>query len=135
MRGRHGNVIEPMCLVSSHAFLKPVLGTPAAHEAITHKTGLVLVTGQTGSGKSTSLAAMIDQINSHRAENKMADRMPDVDMSKHFANLSDTDKHFVRKLEGINLARANKIMKQRKANRFTLGFLLCGVIGICILER
>ena len=42
---------------------------PAAHEAITHKTGLVLVTGQTGSGKSTSLAAMIDQINSHRAEN------------------------------------------------------------------
>ena len=42
---------------------------PAAHEAITHKTGLVLVTGQTGSGKSTSLAAMIDQINSNRAEN------------------------------------------------------------------
>jgi len=29
----------------------------------------VLVTGQTGSGKSTSLAAMIDQINSNRAEN------------------------------------------------------------------
>ena len=42
---------------------------PAAHEAITHKTGLVLVTGQTGSGKSTSLAAMIDQINTNRAEN------------------------------------------------------------------
>jgi twitching motility protein PilT len=46
------------------------LGLPeAAHTAITHKTGLVLVTGQTGSGKSTSLAAMIDQINTHRAEN------------------------------------------------------------------
>lgn len=46
------------------------LGLPeAAHVAITHKTGLVLVTGQTGSGKSTSLAAMIDQINTHRAEN------------------------------------------------------------------
>ena len=46
------------------------LGLPeAAHVAITHKTGLVLVTGQTGSGKSTSLAAMIDQINSNRAEN------------------------------------------------------------------
>jgi len=46
------------------------LGLPdAAHVAITHKTGLVLVTGQTGSGKSTSLAAMIDQINSSRAEN------------------------------------------------------------------
>ena len=30
--------------------------------------GLVLVTGPTGSGKSTSLAAMVDWINSHRAE-------------------------------------------------------------------
>ena len=46
------------------------LGLPqAVHEAIKFKTGLVLVTGQTGSGKSTSLAAMIDQINSNRAEN------------------------------------------------------------------
>jgi twitching motility protein PilT len=41
----------------------------AAHKAIHHKTGLVLVTGQTGSGKSTSLAAMINEINTNRAEN------------------------------------------------------------------
>tara|TARA_B100001939_G_C16911079_1_gene604596 strand:- start:530 stop:1444 length:915 start_codon:yes stop_codon:yes gene_type:complete len=46
------------------------LGLPqAVHEAIKFRTGLVLVTGQTGSGKSTSLAAMIDQINSNRSEN------------------------------------------------------------------
>lgn len=46
------------------------LGLPAAvNDAIKHKSGLVLVTGQTGSGKSTSLAAMIDQINTHRSEN------------------------------------------------------------------
>ena len=46
------------------------LGLPAAvNDAIKHKSGLVLVTGQTGSGKSTSLAAMIDQINSNRSEN------------------------------------------------------------------
>lgn len=46
------------------------LGLPdAVQNAIKHKTGLVLVTGQTGSGKSTSLAAMIDQINTHRSEN------------------------------------------------------------------
>ena len=32
------------------------LGLPPASRSITHKTGLVLVTGQTGSGKSTSLA-------------------------------------------------------------------------------
>ena len=65
----------------------------------------------------------------------MADEMPKVDMSKHFANLSETDKHFVKKLEGINLARATKIRQQNKMNRITLGTLLCGVVGICILER
>ena len=43
------------------------LGLPdAVKDAIKLKNGLVLVTGQTGSGKSTSLAAMIDQINSSR---------------------------------------------------------------------
>ena len=41
----------------------------AVHDAVKHRTGLVLVTGQTGSGKSTSLAAMIDQINTNRSEN------------------------------------------------------------------
>ena len=46
------------------------LGLPeAVNTAIKYKSGLVLVTGQTGSGKSTSLAAMIDQINTNRAEN------------------------------------------------------------------
>lgn len=42
---------------------------PAVHEVLTHKSGLVLVTGQTGSGKSTSLAAMVDKINRERNEN------------------------------------------------------------------
>lgn len=42
---------------------------PAVHEVLTKKSGLVLVTGQTGSGKSTSLAAMIDKINRERNEN------------------------------------------------------------------
>lgn len=42
---------------------------PAVHKALEHKAGLVLVTGQTGSGKSTSLAAMIDAINRTRNEN------------------------------------------------------------------
>jgi len=41
--------------------LPPVLEKIAAEER-----GLILVTGTTGSGKSTSLAAMIDHINSHR---------------------------------------------------------------------
>src|SRR5690348_8300629 len=45
-----------------------VLGLPPVlHEFVGRHQGLVLVTGPTGSGKSTTLAAMIDQINTNRA--------------------------------------------------------------------
>ena len=45
------------------------LGLPTIVEKISEKPrGLVLVTGPTGSGKSTTLAAMIDKINRERAE-------------------------------------------------------------------
>src|SRR5215208_6172857 len=45
------------------------LGLPAVLEEFTHKPrGFVLVTGPTGSGKSTSLAAMLDIINREREE-------------------------------------------------------------------
>src|ERR1700753_1787796 len=48
------------------------LGLPAtAHEFTRKPRGFVLVTGPTGSGKSTSLAAMIDEINSTREEHIM----------------------------------------------------------------
>jgi twitching motility protein PilT len=48
------------------------LGLPAAaHEFIKRPRGFVLVTGPTGSGKSTSLAAMIDAINATREEHIM----------------------------------------------------------------
>jgi twitching motility protein PilT len=44
------------------------LGLPSAVEALCEKPrGLVLVTGPTGSGKSTTLAAMIDKINREKA--------------------------------------------------------------------
>ena len=43
------------------------LGLPAvARDVIEQDNGLILVTGPTGSGKSTTLAAMIDRINRHR---------------------------------------------------------------------
>lgn len=46
------------------------LGLPPAVMKITHeRNGLVLVTGPTGSGKSTTLAAIIDRINQERREN------------------------------------------------------------------
>ena len=45
------------------------LGLPQAVIELTRfRKGLVLVTGPTGSGKSTTLAAMIDYINEHRSE-------------------------------------------------------------------
>jgi twitching motility protein PilT len=48
------------------------LGLPAVvHEFTRRPRGFVLVTGPTGSGKSTSLAAMIDEINSTRDEHIM----------------------------------------------------------------
>jgi twitching motility protein PilT len=49
------------------------LGLPKAVEELTEKPpGLVLVTGPTGSGKSTTLAAMIDKINKTRHEHIMS---------------------------------------------------------------
>lgn len=45
------------------------LGVPAVtKELLKQKSGIVLVTGATGSGKSTTLAAMVDYINSTRKE-------------------------------------------------------------------
>jgi twitching motility protein PilT len=45
------------------------LGLPTAVEKITHmRRGLVLVTGVTGSGKSSTMAAMLEEINSTREE-------------------------------------------------------------------
>lgn len=41
---------------------------PVVHQLCEERRGLVLVTGTTGSGKSTTLAAMIDRINSMRAD-------------------------------------------------------------------
>ena len=42
---------------------------PVLEQICNESSGLVLCTGTTGSGKSTTLAAMIEQINSNRAEN------------------------------------------------------------------
>ncbi len=41
---------------------------PVVHELVKKPRGIVLVTGPTGSGKSTTLAAMVDEINASREE-------------------------------------------------------------------
>jgi twitching motility protein PilT len=60
------------------------LGLPKAVEGLTEKPrGLVLVTGPTGSGKSTSLAAMIDKINETRHEHIMSVEDPIEFLHEH----------------------------------------------------
>ncbi len=60
------------------------LGLPEAVEALTEKPrGLVLVTGPTGSGKSTTLAAMIDRINETRSEHIMSVEDPIEFLHEH----------------------------------------------------
>ena len=60
------------------------LGLPSAVEAMTEKPrGLVLVTGPTGSGKSTTLASMIDKINETRNEHIMSVEDPIEFLHKH----------------------------------------------------
>lgn len=54
-----------------------------AKEIITNKRGLVLVTGPTGSGKSTTLAAMINEINATRAAHIITLEDPIEYLHKH----------------------------------------------------
>lgn len=57
--------------------------TPVIKELTTNKRGLVLVTGPTGSGKSTTLAAMINEINANRASHIITLEDPIEYLHKH----------------------------------------------------
>jgi twitching motility protein PilT len=60
------------------------LGLPSiAHEFVKKPRGFILVTGPTGSGKSTSLAAMIDEINQQRHEHIMTIEDPIEFLHRH----------------------------------------------------
>ncbi|QMI03957.1 type IV pilus twitching motility protein PilT [Citrobacter sp. RHB25-C09] len=53
-------------LLPTHCPTLEELGTPSAlPELLTRENGLILVTGATGSGKSTTLAAMVEWLNQH----------------------------------------------------------------------
>ena len=68
-RALHGLTLILRTIVTEVPNIEKLGLPPAIHSALDHKAGLVLVTGQTGAGKSTSLASMIDKINRTRAEN------------------------------------------------------------------
>jgi twitching motility protein PilT len=68
-RGTVGVVcrVIPVRILTARELLLP----PVLDQIASERRGLVLVTGTTGSGKSTTLAAMIDHINSTRSEHIM----------------------------------------------------------------
>src|SRR5437879_11991972 len=66
MRGMVLGVV-PVKELSFRVLMLPVILEKIAEE----RRGLMLCTGTTGSGKSTTLAAMIDYINTHRTEHIM----------------------------------------------------------------
>jgi twitching motility protein PilT len=64
-----GNLAAALRLISNDIMTIEQLGLPAiVNKFASYPRGLVLVTGPTGSGKSTTLAAMIHKINMERAE-------------------------------------------------------------------
>ncbi len=65
---QRGSVALALRLVGTHVPEPEKLGVPSSVvDLYKRKRGLVLVTGPTGSGKSTTLAAIIDKINNNRA--------------------------------------------------------------------
>ena len=66
---QRGHIAATIRLLDDHIPTIEQLGLPPTlNELADRKRGLILVTGPTGSGKSTTLAAMIDYINRTRAE-------------------------------------------------------------------
>jgi twitching motility protein PilT len=66
---QRGSIAVVLRVIPTHIFTIDELQLPRVLEKICQeRRGLVLVTGTTGSGKSTSLAAIIDHINSNRTE-------------------------------------------------------------------
>ncbi len=64
-----GNMAAALRLIPNEIRTVEQLGLPPIiNKFAQHPRGLVLVTGPTGSGKSTTLAALIDKINSERAD-------------------------------------------------------------------
>lgn len=56
-------------IINSHIRSMDELGLPPQLKLLTqYQNGLVLVTGSVGSGKSTTLAALVDEINNHRQD-------------------------------------------------------------------
>ena len=66
---KRGKISAVLRIIASHAMTMDQLGLPEAlRDLLSKKQGLLLVTGPTGSGKSTSMQAMLEHINESRVE-------------------------------------------------------------------
>lgn len=66
---QQGHISGALRILADHIPALNTLGLPeVAQEFATWRKGIILVTGETGSGKSTTIAAIIDQINHNRRE-------------------------------------------------------------------
>lgn len=64
-----GNLAAALRLIPNEILTAKQLGLPQVVESFAeYPRGLVLITGPTGSGKSTTLAALVDKINTERSE-------------------------------------------------------------------
>ena len=68
-KSSHGHCCVLRLIVTSIPDINILQLPKAVHQVLNQHAGLVLVTGQTGSGKSTSLASMIDKLNKTRHAN------------------------------------------------------------------
>ncbi len=81
---QRGSFAASIRLVATQIPSPESLGLPrAVIDLYTKKRGLVLVTGPTGSGKSTTLASLIDRINDHRSAHIITLEDPIEYLHKH----------------------------------------------------
>ncbi len=81
---QRGSISAAFRLIPTEIKSVEELGLPSVIEEFTRKPrGFVLVTGPTGSGKSTSLAAMIDKINEERTEHILTIEDPIEFLHRH----------------------------------------------------
>jgi twitching motility protein PilU len=81
---QRGSVAMVIRYISDQVPSTEVMGLPPVlNELVMHKRGLILVVGATGSGKSTTLAAMIDHRNAHSTSHILAIEDPIEFVHRH----------------------------------------------------